>query len=69
MMLVPHSCMLFKRAIGAEPDRVSCAADGIMSVYATPSLVVASICSSLFFGVWNLFAGQPEPKLTRDDLT
>ena len=33
--------------------------DGIMSVYATPSLVLASVSSSMFFGLWNLFAGQP----------
>lgn len=32
-----------------------------MSVYATPSLVAASISSSMFFGVWNLYAGNHPP--------
>lgn len=30
---------------------------GIMSVYATPNIVAASVSSSMFFGLWNLYAG------------
>jgi ABC-type multidrug transport system permease subunit len=30
---------------------------GIMTVYATPNIVAASISSSMFFGIWNLYAG------------
>ena len=40
----------------ACPDECLCA-DGIMSVYATPNLVAASVSSSMFFGIWNLYAG------------
>ena len=32
-------------------------AAGIMVVYATPSLPIAGVLSSLFFGIWNLFTG------------
>ena len=30
---------------------------GIMMVYATPTLPIAGVFSSMFFGIWNLFTG------------